>query len=1548
MAAPNPVADRNLLFGILALQMDLISRDDLIAALHAWVLEKSKPLGQILVDLGKLTPPRLQLLETLVGKHLEDHPGDPKQCLAALSSDPLSQVPPFVRQALREVADAEAQASLACASATAEFRAEGTGCYRSAAAAAAAPGLRYHILRPHARGGLGEVFVAEDTELHREVALKEIRKEYADNADSRGRFVLEAEITGGLEHPGIVPVYGLGTYDDGRPFYAMRFIKGDTLREAIQRFHQNRQGDKETRRQGESGAPTSLSPRLRVSLSFTSLAFRELLGRFVDVCNAVAYAHSRGILHRDLKPGNVMLGKYGETLVVDWGLAKPVGRAEGLPEIGEATLRPSSADSDLAPTRLGSAVGTPGFMSPEQAAGRLEQLGPGSDIYSLGATLYAVLTGQPPLAGEMSEILRQAQRGDFPAPRSVKPHVPPALEGVCLKAMAHKPDKRYRTALELAEDIEHWLADEPVSAWPEPLRVRVGRWARQHRPLVSGVAAALLVSFLALGTGVLWYQRDQAQRAAEQAQQEADQVLQEALAESARQQTARDIRLAVQQAAAVRNGLHRVLGTEGGIRTLLNNSARWKGQLREARLHLGRARALLTRAGQGLEPGLARQLQSVQQQLTQDETERELAERLEQIRLERSTLVEEWFDDGLATREYPRAFAAAGLDILEGPLPPLAARIRQSAIREQLVAALDDWAFVAWYSDQKPRHARLLQVSRLADPDPWRDQFRDPEAWKDRQTRKALADKLLGQKIALERLSPQLLDLVGRLLMSTKGDAEGWLRQAQAHHPSDFWLNLSLATVLHQSKRSDAAGYYRAALAVRPKSAVTWANLGLVLLARKDVPAAVDALHKARALDPHFAGAWNGLGLVRRAQKDLPGALGAFRQATKVNPRFAGGWNGLGNVLRAQKDFAGALAAYHKALEIDKRDFRTLTSLGALRHDQKDFAGALAAYHKALLINPEFAAAWNNVGMVLREQKDLPGAMDAFHKALKINPQDAVAWNNLGTALHDRKDLPGAVDAYRKAITFDPQDAAAWDNLGTALREQKDLPGATDAFHKALKIDPQNAAAWNNLGTALREQKNLPGATDAFQKALKIDAQYATAWYNLGIVLHARKDLPRATHAFRKAVAINPQDAAAWNNLGIALRDQQNLPGAVDAFRQALKSEPQLATAWYNLGIALRAQKDRSGAVDAFHNALKSEPEFVLAQGALGEVLLEQGDFAQALQATTRALQLLPVGHPLRGRVQKLLQQCERALQLEQRALVLAEGKSPPADTAELLLLAQFCRRFHRTATSTRLYASAFTGQPAVADDLAKGHRYQAAAAAAWAAAGQGHDATKLPDQDRTELRRQALDWLRADLKRFAQTAANYQAPSGTEKPPASPLEKLARPGVAGTPSEKPGVGDLLLVCDRLQQWQQDPALSSVRDDKELAKLSAEEQKAWGQLWRDVRALDKQARARFTERRLSGSRAVQQQEQRHEVTLQMGKTYVFDLESTTFNPFLRLEDDKGITLVENDDIEPGIILNSRIVFTPKESGTYRLVATSFQAQGTGTYVLRIREFVAKK
>ncbi len=397
-------ADRHLLFGLLALQNGLINQGKLVAAFQAWTLDKSRSLADHLEARGDLTPARRALLEGLAAVHVEAHDGDVEKSLAGVSAGKST------RESLVRIGDPDIGATLghfpSVYGPTEDGDVDRTASY--AVGSATSDGQRFRVLRPHARGGLGAVFVALDSELNREVALKQILANHADDPVSRQRFLIEAEITGGLEHPGIVPVYGLGAYSDGRPYYAMRFIKGESLKEAIDRFH----GDEKLR--GPSGR--------------RSLALRQFLRRFMDVCNAVEYAHSRGVLHRDIKPANIIVGNHGETLVVDWGLGKTLGQLEPEIQAGERKLVLSSA-SGSAETLPGSALGTPAYMSPEQSCGDLDRLGPRSDVYSLGATLYCLLTGRPPFEGsDVGKVLRDVQRGDFPPPSQLDPSIDKALE----------------------------------------------------------------------------------------------------------------------------------------------------------------------------------------------------------------------------------------------------------------------------------------------------------------------------------------------------------------------------------------------------------------------------------------------------------------------------------------------------------------------------------------------------------------------------------------------------------------------------------------------------------------------------------------------------------------------------------------------------------------------------------------------------------------------------------------------------------------------------------------------------------------------------------------------------------------------------------------------------------------------------------------------------------------------------------------------------------------------------------------------------------------
>jgi PAS domain S-box-containing protein len=414
-----PSADRNLLFGILALQMDFIRRDDLVAAMNAWVLDKAKPLGQVLVEQQALRPDQRAALDVLVGMHLECHQGDAAKSLAAVADD--------VKRSLAALNDPDIQRSLA--------KPPGVATVLDATVdLPAPPRSRYSLTRLHATGGIGRIWLARDADLRRDVALKELRPERADDASLWSRFLKEARITGQLEHPGVVPVYELARRpEDQQPFYTMRFVNGRTLTEAARAYHRERNAGRAD-----------------------SLEFLTLLNNFVAVCNTVAYAHARGVIHRDLKGQNVILGNFGEVVVLDWGFAKLVDHPET-----DAVLPPVRGDvegSDEAHlTAQGQTVGTPAYMAPEQAAGRPDLIDRRTDVYGLGAILYEILTGQPPFMGANKlEVLRKVREEEPAPPRSFWSGVPPGLEAISLRALSKRPADRPAAAADMAAEVQGW------------------------------------------------------------------------------------------------------------------------------------------------------------------------------------------------------------------------------------------------------------------------------------------------------------------------------------------------------------------------------------------------------------------------------------------------------------------------------------------------------------------------------------------------------------------------------------------------------------------------------------------------------------------------------------------------------------------------------------------------------------------------------------------------------------------------------------------------------------------------------------------------------------------------------------------------------------------------------------------------------------------------------------------------------------------------------------------------------------------------------------
>jgi len=480
------IADRQLLTAILAFKHHMIDEPQLNAAIQARLADDAQPMAAYLVSLGYLTHTQRAVLEALVEDQLAEHGRD----IGKTMTKAMDGLPEELSKTLasRAAGKRDTHASDDNQTQPNPDRPDLASTIEYQGGERELIGGRYQIIRKLVQS-MAVVWVAEDKELNREVALKEIAEE-DDNPTARERFLREVEITARLDHPSLVPVFGAGTRRNGRPYYVMRLLPGQTLTMAIREFHDR---------------PTAAGDAAQ-----HDLAFRELLGHFQDICLAIDHAHARGVLHRDIKPSNIFVGKFGESVILDFGLAKLTDRPD--PSSPEKTLKVqvSSGSGDL--TVRGSVMGTPAYMSPEQAwdpdKTRLT-----SDIYSLGATLYQLLTGKPPFQiprdrpqdeANVFQLLEDVKNGRLDRPGTVKPGLDPALEAICLQAMALKPEDRYPTARSLADDIERWLADEPVAAYPEPTARKIGRWVRRHAAVVTGLTAILSTALLALvGTVIL-------------------------------------------------------------------------------------------------------------------------------------------------------------------------------------------------------------------------------------------------------------------------------------------------------------------------------------------------------------------------------------------------------------------------------------------------------------------------------------------------------------------------------------------------------------------------------------------------------------------------------------------------------------------------------------------------------------------------------------------------------------------------------------------------------------------------------------------------------------------------------------------------------------------------------------------------------------------------------------------------------------------------------------------------------------------------------------
>ena len=886
---------------------------------------------------------------------------------------------------------------------------------------------RFRVIASHARGGLGEVFRAEDLELCREVALKEIQDQYADDSSSRRRFAKEAQLTGQLEHPGIVPVYSLAAHPDGRPFYAMRFIRGESLKDAIAAYHAKRAEDPDA----------------------ATLVIRQLLSRFTQVCNAIAYAHSRRVIHRDIKPANVMLGEFGETLVVDWGLAKPLGQS------GEDNIRDAATPTSSDETQAGVVLGTPAYMSPEQARGEIDRVGPASDVFSLGATLFHLLTGRPAVTDQDIEALRKrVASGEFDRPRRVGPWIPKSLEAICLKAMDPKAEVRYSTAKELAEDVERYLADERVSAYRESARERAGRWLRKHPAIASAATAALVL--VALGAGLAAVQQNSHARTL---------AIQTEKAE-AREDMAIDAVKRFRDAVAEDKVLKDSPSLHNLRRSLLQEPLRFFRLLRE-------------------------ELQS------DDGSRPEALERLANASWDLGELTELIGDKQDALGAYQESLVISDRLALENP--------KVTEFRSNLALSHNNIGNMLSETG-KPDEAlaayrRALEIrERLARENPMVTKFRADLAGSHNNI--GILHSETGKPDEALAAYERALEILDQLARESPEVTEVRRDLAAIHN--------SIGSLLDETGKPDEAlTAYQRALEIRERLARENPMVTAIQSELASSHGGIGSLLSETGKPDEALAAY------RRALEIRERLARANPTVTEVQSDLASSHNSLGVLLSKTGKPDEALAAYHRALEIRERLARenpTVTTflkdlagshnnIGLLLSDAGKPEEALAAYQRGLEIQErlarghptitkflkDLAGSYNNIGLLLGDTDKPDGALAAYRRALEIRERLAV---ENPTVTEFQSDL--AVSHHGIGVqlskTGKPDEALAAYRRALEIRQRLTVENPTVA-----EFQSDLANSHLGIGMLLSETGKPDEALAAYQRALEIQEPLAIA-----------------------------------------------------------------------------------------------------------------------------------------------------------------------------------------------------------------------------------------------------------------------------------------------------------------------------------------------------------------------------------------------------------------------------------------------------------------------
>ncbi len=784
---------------------------------------------------------------------------------------------------------------------------------------------RYEILTEIARGGMGAIHRVRDTLFDRPLALKTLREDRNDQRLQQ-RFLIEARITGQLQHPGIPPVHDVGRLPGGELYFSMKLIEGRTLQDLLS----------ERKHPADS--------RL------------HFLGVFEQVCQTLAYAHSQNVIHRDLKPLNIMVGEFAEVQVMDWGMARQLQAddssgeestvvtlnlgdsscteftEEDMPETvitppidsQEETVIPEAPESTDGPeermTRAGEIMGTLTFMPPEQALGQIEKLNKRSDVFGLGAILCQILTGQPPYTKSGGNYLVQAQRAKLSDAyaRLDACGADAELIELCKQCLTPEPEARPRDAGVVAVVVKKYLEDfqqrleqarlETVEAETQAIE------EKKRFRVVRMVAMLTILLVLGASAGGIWYFRFQSEK-------QADVRMRTRLAE-------RQAEDAMEAAEKDMQAINSRLMDRPRYQILANDREGWALTILNTRDQLDQAKKALNSSGVGLSLELQTRWQKLDRQVEEMANQYQLAKRLEMLRFD--ALANPNIPAGhlaslaQATRILDSHFRVFGWDIANLSEAQMLQRLRQVPHRFAIVDALD---FRALLETDPNQRKKLLRITKEIDPDPWRNRLRDVSRWTDKEELLALTNEP-----ASRTQPPATLGLLGVLLHRQGIDVDRMMQFAISLAPKDFALHYTRASFLTKlddpSVRKDAAGSLRAAVAIWPESPLPHSQLAWVLaLDNQPEAAELEFQEYARRMEKlspklqvHSPRIWNNWGLVLLRMEQPEQAEQKFRQALSLNPDYLLARRNLALALENQNKLPQALEELRQVLNAAPAD----------------------------------------------------------------------------------------------------------------------------------------------------------------------------------------------------------------------------------------------------------------------------------------------------------------------------------------------------------------------------------------------------------------------------------------------------------------------------------------------------------------------------------------------------------------------------------------------------------------------------------------------------